>query len=96
MDINTELVENIANLARLQFSGEEKEAIRQDLQRMISFVEKLSEIDTGNVQPLIHMSSAVNVFREDEVQGSITRDEALQNAPVTDGVFFKVPKVIRR
>ena len=96
MDINTEMVENIAHLARLEFSGEEKEAIRVDMQRMIAFVEKLAEIDTGNVEPLVHMSNAVNVFREDEVQGSISREDALVNAPVTDGVFFKVPKVIRR
>jgi aspartyl-tRNA(Asn)/glutamyl-tRNA(Gln) amidotransferase subunit C len=96
MEVNSELVNNIANLARLHFTDDEKKEIEKDLQRMISFVEKLNEIDTTGVQPLQHMSTSINVLREDEIEGSISRDDALQNAPVTDGVFFKVPKVIKR
>jgi aspartyl-tRNA(Asn)/glutamyl-tRNA(Gln) amidotransferase subunit C len=96
MEVNLQLVNNIAHLARLYFSDEEKKEIEKDLQRMISFVEKLNEIDTTGIKPLQHMSSAVNVLREDEIKGSVTRNEALQNAPVTDGIFFKVPKVIKK
>lgn len=96
MEINSALVDNLAHLSRLYFSEEEKKALETDLQRMISFVEKLDEIDTTGIEPLQHMGSAINVLREDEVKGSITRKEALQNAPVTDGVFFKVPKVIKK
>ena len=50
--------------------------------------------DTG-VEPLLHMSPVINVLREDELKGSVTREDALANAPATDGVYFKVPKVIR-
>jgi len=96
MEINSALVDNIAHLARLYFTDEEKKEIEVDMQRMISFVEKLSEIDTTGVEPLQHMGSSINVLREDEVKGSVSREEALQNAPVTDGVFFKVPKVIKK
>jgi len=96
MEVNTELVNNIAHLARLHFTDEEKKEIEKDLQRMISFVEKLNEIDTTDIKPLQHMSSAINVLREDELKGSVSRNEALINAPVTDGVFFKVPKVIKK
>lgn len=96
MEVNTELVNNIAHLARLYFTEDEKKEIEKDLQRMISFVEKLNEIDTTDVQPLQHMSTALNVLREDEIKGSVSRSEALRNAPVTDGVFFKVPKVIKK
>jgi aspartyl-tRNA(Asn)/glutamyl-tRNA(Gln) amidotransferase subunit C len=96
MEINSQLVDNIAHLARLHFTDEEKKEIESDLQRMISFVEKLGEIDTTGIEPLQHMGSSVNVLREDEIKGSISRQEALQNAPVTDGVFFKVPKVIKK
>ena len=96
MEVNDALVDNLAKLARLQFNAEEKEIIKKDLQRMIHFVDKLNELDTEGVQPLLHMTEAVNILREDEVQGSITREEGLKNAPDTDGIFFKVPKVISK
>jgi aspartyl-tRNA(Asn)/glutamyl-tRNA(Gln) amidotransferase subunit C len=96
MEVNDALVEKLANLARLQFNDIEKENIRKDLQRMIQFVEKLNEVDTTGVEPLLHMSEEVNVLRDDKVEGSISRAEGLQNAPVHDGEFFKVPKVIKR
>lgn len=94
MEVNNALIENLANLARLDFNEEEKEEIKKDLQRMISFVEKLNELDTEGVEPLLHMTDETNVLRDDEIGGSITREAALQNAPSTDGVYFKVPKVI--
>jgi aspartyl-tRNA(Asn)/glutamyl-tRNA(Gln) amidotransferase subunit C len=96
MEVNIALVDKLANLARLQFAQEEKELIRQDLQRMIGFVDKLNELNTEGVEPLLHMTEAVNILREDVVEGSVPREVALNNAPETDGVYFKVPKVISR
>jgi aspartyl-tRNA(Asn)/glutamyl-tRNA(Gln) amidotransferase subunit C len=96
MEINDTLVDKLAHLSKLSFNGEEKEEIKKDLQRMIGFVEKLNELNLDGVEPLLHMSDGVNVFREDEVKGSICRDEALKNAPEHDGQFFKVPKVIKK
>lgn len=96
MEVNVELVDKLAHLARLYFSEEEKKEIEQDLQRMISFVQKLNEIDTTGIEPLQHMGTAINVLREDRIEGSVSREEALKNAPVSDGVFFKVPKVIKK
>lgn len=96
MEVNDELVDKLANLARLQFNETEKQGIKTDLQKMIQFVEKLNELDTKGVEPLLHMSDAVNVLRDDEVKGSIERSEGLKNAPVQDGAFFKVPKVIKK
>jgi aspartyl-tRNA(Asn)/glutamyl-tRNA(Gln) amidotransferase subunit C len=96
MEVNDALIENLSNLARLEFNAKEKEEIKSDLQRMIHFVEKLGELDTTGVEPLLHMSPEINVLREDVVQGSVTREEALSAAPATDGVYFKVPKVIRK
>ena len=95
MEVNDALIDNLSHLARLEFSREEKEEIKADLQRMIQFVEKLGELDTTGVAPLLHMSHETNVLREDKPQGSISREEALLNAPSTDGVYFNVPKVIR-
>lgn len=96
MEVTPALINKIAHLARLEFDPAEKEEIKHDLQRMIGFVEKLNELDTTGVTPLLHMSDEVNVLREDQVQGSVTREEALSNAPVHSGSFFLVPKVIKR
>jgi aspartyl-tRNA(Asn)/glutamyl-tRNA(Gln) amidotransferase subunit C len=96
MEVNDALVDKLANLSRLQFDATEKEGIKKDLQRMIQFVEKLNELDTTGVEPLLHMSEQVNILRDDEVKGSISREQGLQNAPVHDEQFFKVPKVINR
>ena len=96
MEVNDALVDKLANLARLKFDASEKEAIKNDLQKMIQFVEKLNELDTTGVEPLLHMSSNINVLRADEVKGSITREQGLQSAAVHDEQFFKVPKVIRK
>ena len=63
---------------------------------MIAFVEKLQEVDTTGTAPLLHMTDAINVYREDTVKGSIAREDAMKNAPDTDGTFFKVPKVIKK
>ena len=96
MEVNDAMIDKLAHLSRLQFNEEEKSAIKNDLQKMISFVEKLNELDLENVEPLLHMSDEVNVLREDEVKGSISREDALKNAPFHDEQFFKVPKVIKK
>ena len=96
MNVNDELIDKLANLARLEFNPKEKEEIKKDLQQMIGFIDKLNELDTTGVEPLLHMSENVNVLREDEVEGSISREEAFRNAPLHDDQFFKVPKVIRK
>jgi aspartyl-tRNA(Asn)/glutamyl-tRNA(Gln) amidotransferase subunit C len=96
MEVNDALVDKLARLSRLQFNTAEKAGIKNDLQRMIGFVEKLNELDLQGVSPLLHMSEDVNVLREDEVKGSVSREDALKNAPLHDEQFFKVPKVIRK
>jgi aspartyl-tRNA(Asn)/glutamyl-tRNA(Gln) amidotransferase subunit C len=96
MEVNDTMFDKIAHLARLQFNDIEKTAIKNDLQKMIAFVEKLNELDTEGVEPLLHMTTNVNVLREDEVTGSISREAGLKNAPMHNGEFFKVPKVIKR
>jgi aspartyl-tRNA(Asn)/glutamyl-tRNA(Gln) amidotransferase subunit C len=96
MQVTDELVDKIAHLARLSFDEKERPEVREDLQKMIGFVEKLSELDTRGVTPLIHMSREINVFREDLPEAGMTREEALSNAPGRKGEFFTVPKVIKK
>ena len=96
MEVTDALVNKLAHLSRLEFNATDKEAIKNDLQRMVSFVEKLDELNLDGTEPLLHMSSNVNVLREDTVEVSVTRTAALKNAPAHDDKFFKVPKVIKK
>lgn len=94
MDIDDKTIDHIAKLSRLKFNESEKADIKGDLERILDLVNKLNEVDTKGVEPLIHMTEAVNVLREDEVKTTITKEEALRNAPQKDSDYFKVPKVI--
>jgi aspartyl-tRNA(Asn)/glutamyl-tRNA(Gln) amidotransferase subunit C len=94
MKIQEETVQHIAHLARLQFQGEEVKAIQQDLNNMIAFMDKLSELDTANVEPLVFMSEEINVLREDISEDTLSVQEALKNAPKKDSDYFRIPKVL--
>jgi len=96
MEVNDALVDKVAHLARLKFDDSEKESIKKDLQNMIAFADKLNELNLDGVKPTIHMSDEVNVLRDDVVKGSVSREDALKNAPEHDDKFFKVPKVIKK
>lgn len=96
MDVNDALIDKLAHLSRLEFAESEKQEIKSDLEKMIGFFDKLNELDTTGVEPLLHMSENINIFRHDEVKGQISREEAFRNAPVHDDQFFKVPKVIKK
>jgi len=94
MKITDETVSHIAHLARLEFEGESKVAIKQDLENIISFMEVLQEVDTDNVEPLIFMNDEINRLRDDVPQVTITQQEALKNAPKKDSDYFRIPKVL--
>jgi aspartyl-tRNA(Asn)/glutamyl-tRNA(Gln) amidotransferase subunit C len=96
MKINIDTVDKIAHLARLEFENEGKEQIMKDMNNMLAFIDKLNELDTTNVEPLIYMSDEVNVLREDVIKQEITQQEGLKNAPKRDSDYFKVPKMIEK
>ena len=96
MEVNDTMINKLASLARLRFNLEEKESIKNDLQKMISFVQKMDEVDTSQVEPLLHICDHRNEWREDTVQGSCSREEALKNAANHNNHFFLVPKVIQK
>lgn len=96
MQVDKNLVSHLAHLSRLNVAPEKMDKLVADMQDLVVFVEQLNALDTSGTAPLMHMGDAVNVLRSDEVNGSITRTAALQNAPETDGEFFKVPKVIHK
>ncbi len=94
--IDTNTVDQIAHLARLEFDENSKPGIIKDMNRMLDFVDKLNELNTENVEPLIYMTRENNVLRPDDIENSITQKEALKNAPKKDSDYFKAPKVIEQ
>ena len=96
MKITEATVDHIAHLARLEYNGESKIAIQQDLENIIGFMNKLSEVNTDDVEPLIFMSDEVNVLRNDVAVVSISQKEALKNAPKHDSDYFRIPKVLSK
>jgi aspartyl-tRNA(Asn)/glutamyl-tRNA(Gln) amidotransferase subunit C len=93
--IDHKTVDEVAHLARLEFvDTAAKNEMVNDMNRMLTFVEKLNELDTKGVEPLIYMTDESNVLREDVVKETISQKEALLNAPKKDSDYFKAPKVI--
>ncbi|MCL4216784.1 MAG: Asp-tRNA(Asn)/Glu-tRNA(Gln) amidotransferase subunit GatC [Candidatus Hydrogenedentes bacterium] len=87
-------VEYVAQLAQLTIDDATKERIAGELDAILKHMEKLNELDTSGVEPMMHVLDLTNVFREDEVQPSLHRDAALANAPKTDGEYFLVPRIL--
>ncbi|NMM48791.1 Asp-tRNA(Asn)/Glu-tRNA(Gln) amidotransferase subunit GatC [Marinigracilibium pacificum] len=94
MKIDKETVRKIAHLSRLELSADQEENMISKLSEILEWVEKLNELDTDGIDPLINISQEVNRWREDETQIEITHEEALKNAPKHDEDFFIVPKVV--
>jgi len=94
MKITNEIIDHIAHLSCLEFEGSEKDAIRQDMENIISFMDVLQEVDTNNVEPLIFMNDEINHLREDIPTVTLTQQEILKNAPKKDSDFFRIPKVL--
>ena len=94
MKIDKDTVDKIAHLARLEVTDTEREELRGDMAKILDFMEKLNEVDTAGIKPLVYMTDTVNNLREDVLKQVITHEEALQNAPKHDADYFKVAKVI--
>jgi aspartyl-tRNA(Asn)/glutamyl-tRNA(Gln) amidotransferase subunit C len=94
MQIDDQLIYRLEKLARLELSAEERQAIQGDLNQILAMVEKLQSLDLTDVEPLAYVNAAQNRLRADLVERQVTREQALRNAPDTDGTFFRVPKVI--
>jgi aspartyl-tRNA(Asn)/glutamyl-tRNA(Gln) amidotransferase subunit C len=94
MKIDQDTVDKIAHLARLELSAAEKTETIKDMNRILDFMDKLNEVDTSTVEPLVYMNTDANVLRDDVVRQDVTHEEALLNAPKKDQDFFHVAKVI--
>ncbi|AMR32105.1 glutamyl-tRNA amidotransferase [Mucilaginibacter sp. PAMC 26640] len=95
MTIDEQTVDKIAHLARLELNAGEKAEMIVDMNKILGFMDKLNEVDTTGVEPLVYMTDEPNTLREDVVKQLITTEEALENAPEHDGSHFLVAKVIK-
>ncbi|MBD1366345.1 Asp-tRNA(Asn)/Glu-tRNA(Gln) amidotransferase subunit GatC [Mucilaginibacter sp. ZT4R22] len=95
MTIDEQTVDKIAHLARLELAPDEKAEMIADMNKILGFMDKLNEVDTTGVEPLVYMTDEPNVLREDVVKQVITTEEALKNAPDHDNSHFLVAKVIK-
>lgn len=84
----------VAELARLELTAEEKALFQGQLESIVGYVEKISEVDVTGVEPMMHGRSLANAFREDEVCSSLDKDQALANAPKRVGDEFLLPKIV--
>ena len=94
MIIDKKLVQDIAHLGRLEVSPAKEEEMANELNKIVDWMEQLNEVDTTGIEPLIHISTELNVLREDEEGNILAHDKALKNAPKKDSNYFRVPKVI--
>lgn len=94
MKIDEKTVQGIAHLARLEISKEKEGEMINEMNKILTWMEKLNEVDTEGVEPLIHVSTELNVLRNDEVSNELSHDRGLLNAPKKDSNYFRVPKVI--
>ncbi|MEP7234006.1 MAG: Asp-tRNA(Asn)/Glu-tRNA(Gln) amidotransferase subunit GatC [Ignavibacteriota bacterium] len=96
--VTRESIEDIAKLARLNFSGEEYDKLTLDMNNVLSYIDQLKELDVSNVAPLENINESVekNVFRADKSEDCLSQSDALRNAPKAADGYFLVPKVIER
>ncbi|AQG81145.1 Asp-tRNA(Asn)/Glu-tRNA(Gln) amidotransferase subunit GatC [Spirosoma montaniterrae] len=94
MQVTPEMLQKIAHLARLEVHPDEETDLLQSLNGVLTWMEQLNEVDTTGVEPLTHISAEINVLRDDVTGTHLPREQALQNAPRQNGVFFEVPKVL--
>ena len=87
-------VEHVARLARLTLAPDERERMREQLDRILGYIDKLTQLDTAGVEPTSHVAPMVNVFREDEARPCFPAEAMLANAPDRAGEFFRVPRII--
>jgi len=96
MKIDSKLVDKLAQLSQLDFDEKGKTQMTSDLNKILALVNKLEELDTANVEPLVYLNNETNVLREDQVGQHLSKNDALKNGPDKDSDYFKVPTVLKK
>lgn len=95
MIIDEKTIHKVADLARIEINEEEVGSLSLEMNKILTFMEKLNELDTSNVKPLVYMNEEVNVWREDVAKQEISVKEGLKNSAVHNESYFFVPKIIK-
>ena len=96
MRVDNKLIKDLSRLAKLNFDEQTIKEMKLDFENILGFVDKLSEIDTEGVEPLIYLSDEINILRDDKIGEVVTQKQALKNAPNKDSDYFKVPTVLKK
>ncbi|MCZ4222875.1 Asp-tRNA(Asn)/Glu-tRNA(Gln) amidotransferase subunit GatC [Pedobacter rhodius] len=96
MNLDSKTIYKIADLARIHIDDKEVDTLIPEMNKILSFMEKLNELDTRDVKPLVYMNEATNVWREDVVNQEISTADGLKNAAKHNEQFFMVPKIIEK
>ncbi len=94
MTIDEKTIYKVADLARIEIKEDEIFSLKLEMNKILTFMEKLNELDTTNVKPLVYMNEEVNVWREDLTKVQLSVEDGLKNAAVHNDKFFLVPKII--
>lgn len=92
--ISDETIEYVGILAKLELTSAEKESAKQDMEKMLDYIDTLNELDTSGVEPMSHVFPVNNVFREDVITNGDNKEKTLANAPLRKEDSFEVPKTI--
>lgn len=94
--VTQDLIDNLSELSKLNFDQKQSQQIKFDLEKMLEFVNTISQINTDNVEPLVYVNEETKLLRKDEVKDSLSQADALRNAPEKDSDYFKVPVVLKK
>ena len=94
--VTQNLIDNLSELSKLNFDQKQSQQIKFDLEKMLEFVNTISQINTDNVEPLVYVNEETKLLRKDEVKDSLSQADALKNAPEKDSDYFKVPVVLKK
>ena len=96
MKVTNKLISDLAELAKLRFNKSENEKMKSDFKNMLDFIDKLSEVNTKNIEPLIYLSDEINSLREDNISIKLSKEMALKNSTSNNSDYFTVPTVLKK
>jgi len=96
MKVTNKLISDLAELAKLRFNKSENEKMKSDFKNMLDFIDKLSEVNTKNIEPLIYLSDEINSLREDNISIKLSKERALQNLTSSNSDYFTIPKILKK
>ena len=96
MKVTNKLISDLAELAKLRFNKSENEKMKSDFKNMLDFIDKLSEVNTKNIEPLIYLSDEINSLREDNISTKLAKEMALKNSTSNNSDFFTIPTILKK